>query len=172
MIERIAPLAIALVFAAAGCSGNNDRPASAAVPQVSVARASDAGAAARRNVGSGPNAGDADAIRAAIENHLRENRGINMAAMDMTVDSVSVSGDQARAHTVFRVKNGGTGMSMIYFLKRHPGGWIVVRSQPGDGQFVHPPLDATHSGLSPSHSAPGMPDVNAFLKNHPARKGN
>jgi hypothetical protein len=110
---------------------------------------------------------DADVVRAAIEDHLRNNHSINMAAMEMTVDSVSVNGDQAQANASFRVKQGGTGMVMTYFLERHGNGWLVIRSQPSDGQFVHPPMDKVHSGATASPpTTPAVPDVSDFLKNH------
>jgi hypothetical protein len=110
---------------------------------------------------------DADAVRAAIEDHLRNNHGINMAAMDMTVDSVSINGDQAQANASFRLKQGGTGMVMTYFLQRQGNGWLVVRDQPSGGQFAHPPMDKTHSGAAAGQpTTPAMPDVSDFLKNH------
>jgi len=95
-----------------------------------------------------------------------------MSAMDMSVDSVSVTGDQAQANATFRVKQGGTSMAMVYSLQRRGNGWLVVNGQPSDGQFVHPPMDKTHSGTSTNPSAPAMPDVHDFLKNHPATSSN
>jgi len=115
---------------------------------------------------------DVDLIRRAVEDHVRSDRGINMSAMDMSVDSVSVNGDQAQANVTFRVKQGGASITMVYSLQRHANGWLVMSSQPTDGQFVHPPMDKTHSGMSPSQPVPGMPDVQDFLKNHPAANTN
>jgi hypothetical protein len=109
---------------------------------------------------------DSDAIRAAIEDHLRNDHNINMAAMDVSIDSVSINGDQAQANAAFHLKQGGTGMAMTYFLERHTNGWLVMRSQSSDGQFVHPPTDTVHSGTATSPAAPAMPDVSNFLKNH------
>jgi len=100
--------------------------------------------------------------------HVRNDHGVNMSAMDMSVDSVNVSGDQAQANATFRVKQGGATMAMVYSLQRHGKGWLVVNGHPSDGQFVHPPMDKTHSGMSANPSAPGMPDVDKFLKTHPA----
>lgn len=112
---------------------------------------------------------DADAVRAAIEDHLRNDHGINMSVMEMSVDSVQINGDQAQANTAFQLKQGGTKMVMTYFLERHANGWLVLRSQPSGGQFVHPPLDKVHSGAAANpapSSAPAMPDVTDFLNNH------
>jgi hypothetical protein len=119
-----------------------------------------------------PSQSDRDAIVDAIQKHLANNKGINMAAMDMSVDSVAVNGDQAQANAAFRLKQGGTGMMMTYFLERHANGWLVMHSQPADGQFVHPPMDKTHSGVAPSAGQPQVPDVTDFLKKQaPARTG-
>jgi len=119
---------------------------------------------------------DRDAITEAIQKHLADNKGINMAAMDVTLDSISINGDQAYADAAFRLKQGGTGMKMTYFLQRNANGWLVMRSQPGgDGQFVHPPMDKVHSGMaSGSTGATGdpTPDITDFLKNHPLPKNN
>ena len=69
----------------------------------------------------------------------------------------------------FRLKQGGTGMVMTYFLQRHGNGWLVMRSQPSDGQFVHPPMDKMHSGAAANPSSPAgssVPDVSDFLRKH------
>jgi hypothetical protein len=111
-------------------------------------------------------------IRQAVEDHVRNDQGIKLSAMDMTVDSASVQGDRAQAIATFRVKQGGASMAMAYSLERHASGWIVVKGQPAEGQYVHPPMDKTHSGTSPNSSAPTMPDVQNYLKNHPAPNKN
>ena len=115
-------------------------------------------------------ASDSDAIRAAISEHLRSAGGINMAAMDMSVDSIAINGDQAQADATFRVKQGGATMKMTYFLNRHANGWLVIKNQPADGQFVHPPLDMTHSGSAPSPADPSFPNFREYLKQHPPSK--
>jgi hypothetical protein len=107
---------------------------------------------------------DEDAIRAAIERHLRENSGINLAAMDTTFDSISIQGDKAQANVTFRLKQGGTSMTMTYMLSRQANGWLVLHSQPGGGQFPHPPLDKNHSGIAENPQAPGTPDLKRFFK--------
>ncbi len=125
------------------------------------------GAAASANAlsaAAAPATNDQTAITQAIQEHLTENKSLNMAAMDMNVTGVNIAGDQAQANAEFRVKQGGASMRITYFLERHAGGWIVVRSQPGGGQFSHPPMDKTHSGMA--NSTPpqgGIPNVNDFL---------
>jgi hypothetical protein len=107
---------------------------------------------------------DEDAIRAAIEQHLHENSGINLAAMDTTYDSISIRGDKAQANVTFRLKQGGTSMTMTYMLSRQANGWLVLHSQPGGGQFPHPPLDKNHSGIAENPQAQGTPDLRRFFK--------
>ena len=115
---------------------------------------------------------DEDAIRQAVEDHVRNNKGINMSAMDMTVDSITVNGNQAQANATFRLKQGGTSMSMTYTLARHANGWLVLSNQPAGGQFEHPPMDKIHSNLGSSTVPPPngsqMPDFTNFLKLHEA----
>lgn len=110
---------------------------------------------------------DNDAIAAAIQKHLESNKGINMAAMDMNVGQVNITGDQAQVDAEFRLKQGGTSMQMTYFLQRHAGGWIVLRSQPAGGQFAHPPMDKIHSGIAADPAHPALPNISEFFKNAP-----
>jgi hypothetical protein len=116
--------------------------------------------------------GDADLIRQAVEDHVRNDREINLSAIDMTVDSVKVNGNQAEAQATFRIKQGDASMEMVYFLERHGNGWRVTKDQPANGQFVHPPMDQTHSNTTPGPAAPEMPDVQEFLRQHPAPSSN
>ena len=103
---------------------------------------------------------------------MRSDRSVNMDMMDMSVDSVSVNGNQAHAEAAFHLKQGGTGMAMTYSLERQTSGWVVTRSQPSDGQFVHPPTDGAHSGMPPSAGDPALPDLTDFLKKQPANNKN
>lgn len=165
---------VSMILAAAfsiGCN-KSDQSAQAPPAPASAPSATGTGVAPVANAGTPASSSDIDLIRQAVEDHVRNDRGINMSAMDMSVDSVNVSGDQAQANATFRVKQGGTSMAMVYSLQRRGNGWLVVNGQPSDGQFVHPPVDKTHSGMSPNPPAPGMPDVHDFLKNHPATNSN
>jgi hypothetical protein len=107
---------------------------------------------------------DEAAIATAIERHLKENSGINMSAMDMAIDSISIQGDQAQANVTFRLKQGGTTMQMSYFLARHARDWLVLRNQPGEGQFAHPPMDKTHSRMAEISQQAGSPNLRRFYK--------
>ena len=170
MNTRLLVTALLIVISITGCSQKSQTAPSSV--SYNCQRSGERAANAAANTAAQPASGsDADAIRAAIEDHLRNDRGINMSVMDMSVDSVSVNGDHAQANAAFHLKQGGTGMTMTYFLERHANGWLVMRNQPAGGQFVHPPMDKVHSGMSGNTAPPpasGMPDVTDFLKNHPA----
>jgi hypothetical protein len=115
---------------------------------------------------------DRDLVRHAIENHVQNDRHINLSAMDMTVDQVNVKGDRAQASVAFRARQGGATMAMTYLLERQGNGWQVIKGQPADGQFVHPPIDQADPGTSPSPSVHPMPDVQDFFKSHPTTSTN
>lgn len=89
-------------------------------------------------------ASDEDSIRATILQHLRENSSINLAAMETTIQQVSVNGDQAQAQVLFRTKQEGATMQMTYALERSAGAWKVLKGQPAGGQVSHPPMDGQH----------------------------
>jgi hypothetical protein len=156
-------VAAAIAAIAIGCSRNGQSAPTAS--QMSQSTPSQA-AAARSSAATS----DDDAVRQAVEDHVRTDKEINLSAFDMTIESVAVTGDQAEADATFRVKQGGASMAMVYSLQRHGGGWVILSDKPADGQFVHPPMDQAHSGASsgaPNAAAPGMPDVHQFLQTHP-----
>jgi len=173
MTTRIAPyLCAALLLAAVGC--NSSQPSSSADTSMPASAAnSDDGAAAQSSASSQISPADANGIRAAIQNHLQGNQGLKMNAMEMTVDSIAINGDQAQAHASFRMKNSGsTGMTMQYFLQRSGSGWVVTNGQPADGNTTLPPSTSAPSATSGQASQGALPDVDAFLKDHPAAKSN
>jgi len=159
---------IALILTAAWVCGCNktSRPAPATGNAVAQGAAGGADSAAAAQPSASTS--DSEAVRQAIEAHLRDNKGINMAAMDMAVSNVQVHGDQAQADAEFRLKQGGATMQMTYFLERRGGGWLVLRNQPGGGQFQPPRMDKSQSGAAANPRSPSLPDVGAFLKNRPA----
>ena len=154
-----------LLFFAMGCGNSTSSTASTEIP------AANAGSfdGPPVNQATPAPANDSDAITAAIRTHLASNSSINMAAMEMTVTQVNITGNQAQADAEFHLKQGGTSMQMIYFLQRHANGWIVSRSQPSGGQFAHPPMDKTHSGLG---GAPAHPKIEDFFQTAPPAGGN
>ena len=171
MIRSLATATLSAVLFAAGCNkSTTSSPSSPASGPAST----EASSAAPASAGGSINQSDQDAIRAAVRQHLAGNRSINMTAMDMNITQISINGDQAQASVEFRLKQGGTTMEMSYALMRHAGGWLVTKSQPGGGQFAHPPMDKDHatsaSGVAPAvpaDGAPPMPDVHNFFKNNP-----
>lgn len=154
-----------ILICAGGCSKNNSSMASAA----DVAGTPIGSSRPAADTVAGPKS-DEESIRAAIQQHLANNSTLNMGAMDMNVVQTSVNGDQAQADVEFRLKQGGTTMQMTYSLIRHAGGWLVTKSQPGGGQFAHPPTDQNRGATAPNSQSAAIPDVHDFFKNAPVTK--
>ena len=136
-------------------------------------------------------ASDNDAIRAGILQHLTSIGTLNMSAMTMDIQSVSVNGNQAHAEVEFRPKNGGTpgaGMHIAYNLEKRDGAWVVLKSQSLGGMIQHPDPGQnphtnpdTHSGALPNFNQilnptspptagalpPGHPPVNSSPERNP-----
>lgn len=176
MTSRFALLALATLGLVVGGCGRSSQSASSSDNMPPAAGATSGGqgsSAAPAMQGSQASRADQQAIRAAIEDHLRGNSSLNLDAMDMVLESVSIQGDRAQAHASFHVKNGGaTGMTMQYFLQRSGGAWVVTNGQPADGNTQLPPSASSQPGNSLTQSTPSVPDVNAFFKDHPASKSN
>ena len=109
---------------------------------------------------------DADAIRAGINQHLSGLKTINLAAMDMTVNSFSVQGNQAQAQVEFRPKTGapaGAGMQINYTLEKQNGIWVVQNTQPAGGSIQHPgPGADPNQTMTPGPSSQ-MPNFNDLV---------
>jgi hypothetical protein len=176
MKPRFSGVCFAFVTAVLACACNKTPAASDAVPAALPAVSGQSSAPSQAPVAQS----DREAITAAIQQHLSENKGINMSAMSMNLGNISVNGDQAQADAEFLLKQGGTSMLITYYLDRHAGGWIVTRNQPrGDSQFAHPPMDQAHSGAAspgsgktPATSSNALPDVSGFFKNRAPSKSN
>jgi hypothetical protein len=112
---------------------------------------------------------DADAIRAGINTHLSGLKTINMSAMDMTVNSFSIQGNQAQAAVEFRPKTGapaGAGMQVNYTLEKQNGIWVVQNTQPAGGAIQHPaPGSDPHATMTPGPSGPSgqLPDFHDLV---------
>lgn len=169
-LRLMAMAAMVAATCASGCSKAN-QPASSggAAPASDI---SDNGATSAPRASQPASSADADGIRAAIEEHVRNDRSVNMDMLQMSVESVSVSGNQAQAEAAFSPKQGGTGMAMTYVLERQGNGWVVTSGQPSDAQFAHSPTHGVHSGMPANPGAPAMPDLTDFLKNHPSDSKN
>ena len=107
---------------------------------------------------------DQEAIKSAIATHLNADSGINMSVMQMTVDSVKVTGDQAEADAEFHVKDGPGAMHITHKLERRSGQWTVLTGKPNGTIPSH------GTGDDPQAAAPGsskpMPDVGDYMKKH------
>jgi len=171
MPRAILSLLVLAALGAFGCNRSEPQPSPGAAPG---SQDSPSAPPAAPLAGSPASPGDTALVTQAIQEHLRDNKGINLSAMDMTVDSVAIDGDRAQANATFRVRGGGATMEMVYSLERHGAGWLVLKSHPSNGEFVHPPMDSAHSGAAApaSPTPPGTPDVTDFLKNQPAPKSN
>lgn len=119
-------------------------------------------------------ANDNDAIRAGILQHLTSIGTLNMSAMDMDIQSVSVNGNQAHAEVEFRPKNSGApgaGMHIAYNLEKRDGAWVVLKSQSLGGMIQHPdPGQNPHT--NPDVHSGAMPNFNEILNpSAPPTKG-
>lgn len=97
---------------------------------------------------------DADLIRAGISQHLASLNTLNLSAMDMDVNSVSINGKQAHAQVTFRPKTGapaGAGMQVTYQLEKRDAGWVVVKTEGVGGMIEHPAANTN------PHLQPGQP---------------
>ena len=166
MKSLVAPLFVGLMFfLVVGCSRTDTDPAGSVVTSANaVAVPASSGQA------NAPATDDQGQIEQAIRTHLAGNKGINMAAMNVTVNPAAISGNQAHATADFRLKQGGTSMEMKYVLQRHAGGWIVVSSEPAGGQFAHPPMDKAHAAVGQPPADPQFPDFSDFIKRKEAEK--
>jgi hypothetical protein len=104
---------------------------------------------------------DTDAIRSGIDEHLNSLKTLNLGAMDMNIQTVSIQGNHADAQVEFRPKAGGppgAGMQVSYKLDKLDGKWVVQNSQPAGGMIEHPaPGQNPHQNTSPAASSP-LPD--------------
>jgi hypothetical protein len=106
---------------------------------------------------------DTDNIRSGINEHLASLKTINLSAMDMNIQNISVQGNQAHAQVEFRPKTGapqGAGMQVNYDLQKQDGKWIVQNSKPAGGMIQHPdPGQNPHTGTG-APSTSNLPDGN------------
>ena len=106
--------------------------------------------------GCGKNIQNPAAVKQGVMDYLKERAstmGLNMDAMDATVNSVSFEKDLARASVMFSVKGTpGGGMAMEYVLDRKGDKWVVRSKQmsPSNGPAGAPPADALPPGHPPT----------------------
>ena len=88
---------------------------------------------------------DDEAIRVAVRQHLEKSGTLNLTAMDIEFQQITVDRDHAQAQVLFRAKQEGSTMQMAYALERRDGTWTVLKSNPAGGQIAHPPTDGSQA---------------------------
>lgn len=110
---------------------------------------------------------DADAIRAGINQHLTSLKTLNLSAMDMDVNNVSIQGNQAHAQVTFRPKNSppsGAGMQVAYQLEKRDSAWFVVKTEAVGSGFQHPDANANpHAQAVQGEMHGAMPNFRDIL---------
>jgi hypothetical protein len=97
-----------------------------------------------------------DAVRQGILDHLAQ-AGLNMAAMDVALNSVQFNGNQADASVSITAKGGkaAQGMQMKYHLEQKDNKWVVVgRQDSNHGAGAMAPGAANPGGAMPGGANP------------------
>lgn len=105
---------------------------------------------------------DEEAIRAGITQHLASLKTLNISAMDLDINSISMQGTQAHVQVTFRPKTGappGAGMQVAYQLEKRDSGWFVVKTDAVGGGIQHPAADAN------PHLQTGQADAHGSMPN-------
>jgi hypothetical protein len=114
---------------------------------------------------------DTDAIRAGINEHLTGLKTINLSAMDVDIESVTITGSQAQAKVEFRPKTGapaGAGMEIAYSLEKQNGTWVVQSTQAAGGNMTHPDPNSNphmNPGMNPAAAGPANSSSSTSLPN-------
>jgi hypothetical protein len=75
-----------------------------------------------------------DAVRAAIETHLKERQNLLLSNLTLEVQEIKFSGDTAQAEVRFRSKESpDLVVSVRYGLRKGDQGWKVESSSPAQG---------------------------------------
>lgn len=99
-----------------------------------------------------------DAVRQGVLDYLSQTVKLNLAAMDVKVDSVTFDGNKAKAAVSISLKGNSTPMmSKQYELEQKDGKWVVTgRSGDAAGHGATMPEGAMPGGASPGPVAPGV----------------
>ena len=107
-----------------------------------------------------------DAVRQGVLDYLSQKAGMNVAAMEITLTSVKINGNQADATVSFAAKGATTAqMTMQYHLEQKDNKWAVVGRQDSSQHTTSAPAatggDNPHgAGTAPGGANPhagGMP---------------
>lgn len=93
-----------------------------------------------------------DAVRQGVINHLSQNKGLQIASMDVEVSAVTFKDNLAEATVSFKPKGGGaaSGMQMRYTLEKKGDAWVVQKkADSGMGHGGGMPGGAMPGGVMP-----------------------
>jgi hypothetical protein len=97
-----------------------------------------------------------DAVRQGVLDYLSQTVKLNLAAMDVKVDSVTFDGNKAKAAVSISLKgNSAPMMSKQYELEQKDGKWVVTGRSGEAGHGAAMPEGAM-PGASPGPVAPGV----------------
>jgi hypothetical protein len=116
---------------------------------------------------------DADGIRAGITQHLTSLNTLNLSAMDMDVNGITIQGRQARAQVTFRPKTGappGAGMQVAYQLEKRDSAWVVVKTEAAGGMIDHPAANA-NPHVQPGSMHGNLPNFREMIPSSTAPTG-
>ncbi|HKT46446.1 MAG TPA: hypothetical protein VJP87_02885 [Candidatus Acidoferrales bacterium] len=109
---------------------------------------------------------ETDAIRAGVMQHLTSLNTLNLSAMDMDVNSVTVQGNEAHAQVTFRPKSGapqGAGMQVSYQLEKRDSRWVVVKTDGIGGVIQHPSSSANPHQQTGQMDGKNVPDLHDLI---------
>jgi hypothetical protein len=96
-----------------------------------------------------------DAVRQGVLDYLSQTVKLNLAAMDVKVDSVTFEGNKAKAAVAISLKGNSTPMmNKQYELEQKDGKWVVV-GRSGDAGHGATMPEGAMPGASPGPVAPG-----------------
>lgn len=102
---------------------------------------------------------DAEGIRAGITQHLASLKTLNISAMDLDVNNISMQGNRAHVQVTFRPKTGappGAGMQVAYQMEKRDSAWVVVKTEAVGGGIQHPDANVNsrvQGGQADAHGA-------------------
>lgn len=107
-----------------------------------------------------------DAVKQGVINHLSQNKGLQVASMDVEVTSVTFKDNLAEATVSFKPKGGAaaSGMQMRYTLEKKGDAWVVQKkadSGAGHGGTMPGMGAPSPAGEPPATMPPGHPPAGA-----------
>lgn len=95
------------------------------------------------------------AVQAAIEEHLKQNRQLQLNNMTTEIENVKLQGDTAQAWVKYRSKQSPQlAVQMRYSLRKAGGRWEVTSSSPAGGMGRNPHEGTDRAMPAPAPAAP------------------